>query len=59
MTKWFLILGLCLFSLNAYAQNSDTETTSNYLPNMGNFTTSGGTNTGGGRGCSSGIPRDP
>ena len=54
VTKWFLILGLCLFSLNAYAQNSDTETTSNYLPNMGNFTTSGGTNTGSGVGCSSG-----
>ena len=54
VTKWFLILGLCLFSLNSYAQNSDTETTSNYLPNMGNFTTSGGTNTGSGVGCSSG-----
>ena len=54
MTKWFLILGLCLFSLKAYTENLDTETTSNYLPNMSDFTTSGGTNTGGGRGCSSG-----
>ena len=62
MIRWLLFLSV-LFAIMAVTFSSDAEeteivtgqeTSPNYIPEMGQFTRSGGTNTGGGRGCSSG-----
>ena len=62
MIRWILFLCV-LFAVLAVTFSSHgeeteivtgQETSPNYIPEMENFTTSGGTNTGGGRGCTSG-----
>ena len=62
MIRWILFLCV-LFAVLAVTFSSHgeeteivtgQETSPNYIPNMSEFTKSGGTNTGGGRGCTSG-----
>ena len=58
LTKWFVFVCIILLSFSSVAEEAETvteqKTSSNYIPEMSEFTRSGGTNTGGGRGCASG-----
>ena len=62
MVRWFLFLcvlfAVIAVTFGSHAEETEIvtgqETSSNYIPNISEFTRSGGTNTGGGRGCSSG-----
>ena len=62
MIRWIIflsiLLGIVMVSFCSVAEETEIitgqETSPNYIPEMGQFTRSGGTNTGGGRGCSSG-----
>jgi len=53
-----VLLAILLVTFGSYAEETEVvtgqETSPNYIPNMSEFTRSGGTNTGSGRGCSSG-----
>ena len=56
--KWFAFVCVVLLSFSSVAEETEIvtgqETSPNYIPEMNEFTRSGGTNTGGGRGCASG-----
>ena len=56
--KWFAFVCVILLSFSSVAEETEIvtgqETSPNYIPEMSEFTRSGGTNTGGGRGCASG-----
>jgi hypothetical protein len=56
--KWFAFVCAILLSFSSVAEETEIvtgqETSPNYIPEMSEFTRSGGTNTGGGRGCASG-----
>ena len=62
MVRWLLFLcvlfAVIAVTFGSHAEETEIvtgqETSSNYIPNISEFTRSGGTNTGGGRGCSSG-----
>jgi hypothetical protein len=62
MIRWLIflsvLLGITIMSFCSVAEETEIvtgqETSPNYIPEMGQFTRSGGTNTGSGRGCSSG-----
>ena len=62
MIRWLLFLcvlfAVMAVTFGSHAEETEIvtgqETSPNYVPNMSEFTKSGGTNTGGGRGCASG-----
>lgn len=62
MIRWILFLcvvfAVMAVTFSSHAEETEIvtgqETSPNYIPNMSEFTKSGGTNTGGGRGCTSG-----
>ena len=58
LIKWFAFVCVILLSFSSVAEETEIvtgqETSPNYIPEMSEFTRSGGTNTGGGRGCASG-----
>ena len=62
MIRWILFLcvlfAVIAVTFSSHAEETEIvtgqETSPNYIPNMSEFTKSGGTNTGGGRGCTSG-----
>ena len=61
MIRWILFLcvvfAVMAVTFSSHAEETEIvtgqETSPNYIPNMSEFTKSGGTNTGGGRGCTS------